>query len=98
MLLDKIKQALPSSKDGGDAVIVGLDIGPEFVKALIARVEGDNLEIIGVGRARQDVSDRHGGAIADIGGVVRNCEEALAKAEEQAGVQGKRAVIGIAGE
>ena len=98
MLLDKIKQALPSNSEPADQYIVGLDIGTEFVKALIARVEGENLEIVGVGRARQDVSDMHGGAIADIGGVVRNCEEALAKAEEQAGVQGKRAVIGIAGE
>ena len=98
MLLDKIKRALPSNSEPTDQYIVGLDIGTEFVKALIARVEGENLEIVGVGRARQDVSDMHGGAIADIGGVVRNCEEALAKAEEQAGVQGKRAVIGIAGE
>lgn len=98
MLLDKIKQAFPSSKEAGDNYIVGLDIGTEFVKALIARVDGDVLEIVGVGRARQAVSDMHSGAIADIGGVVRNCEEALAKAEEQAGVQGKRAVIGIAGE
>jgi len=98
MLLDKLKRALPSNSEPTDQHIVGLDIGTEFVKALIARVEGENLEIIGVGRSRQDVSDMHGGAIADIGGVVRNCEEALAKAEEMAGVQGKRAVIGIAGE
>lgn len=98
MLLDKIKQALPKNSEPTDQYIVGLDIGTEFVKALIARVEGENLEIIGVGRARQDISDMHSGAIADIGGVVRNCETALAQAEEQAGVQGKRAVIGIAGE
>lgn len=99
MVLDKIKQFLPSGGSGSnDQYIVGLDIGTEFVKALVAKLDGDSLEIIGVGRARQDLSDMHGGAISDIGGVVRNCEEALAKAEEQAGVQGKRAVIGIAGE
>jgi cell division protein FtsA len=40
----------------------------------------------------------HSGAIADIAGVVRNCEEALAEAEDQAGLQAKRVVIGIAGE
>ncbi len=78
--------------------IVGLDIGTEFVKALIAKVEDESLSIVGVGRARQDVSDMHSGAIADIAGVVHNCEEALAEAEEQAGLQAKRAVIGIAGE
>lgn len=78
--------------------IVALDIGTEFVKALIARVKDEELEIIGVGRARQDISDMHSGAIADISGVVRNCEQALAEAEEQAGLQAKRVVIGIAGE
>lgn len=98
MLLDKIKQSLPSNREGGDNYIVGLDIGTEFVKALIAELDGDNLTVVGVGRARQDLSDMHSGAIADIGGVVRNCEEALAQAEEMAGVQGKKAVIGIAGE
>ena len=97
MILEKLKGKLPR-KTSGDNLIVGLDIGTEFVKALIARVNGDDIEIIGVGRARQSVDDMHSGAIADIGGVVRNCEMALAAAEEQAGTQGKRAVIGIAGE
>jgi cell division protein FtsA len=78
--------------------IVGLDIGTEFVKVLIGRVNGEELEIVGVGRSRQDVSDMHSGAIADIAGVVHNCEEALAQAEDQAGLQAKKAVIGIAGE
>jgi len=81
-----------------DEYIVALDIGTEFVKALIAKLNDDELEIVGVGRARQDVSDMHSGAIADIAGVVRNCEEALAQAEEEAGLQAKHVVIGIAGE
>lgn len=98
MILNKIKDALPKRDAAVDEHIVALDIGTEFVKALIAKLEGDNLEIVGVGRARQNLSDMHSGAISDIGGVVRNCEEALAAAEEQAGVQGKRAIIGIAGE
>lgn len=98
MILDKIKHALPNREGGGDKLIVALDIGTEFVKALIARLEGDELKIIGMGRKRQDISDMHSGAIADIGAVVRNCEDALSAAEEQAGVQAKRAVIGIAGE
>ncbi len=96
--LNKLREKLPSKDTSGDDFIVGLDIGTEFVKALVARVEGDELSIIGVGRSRQDLSDMHGGAISDIGGVVKNCEAALAQAEEQAGVQGRRAVIGIAGE
>ena len=40
----------------------------------------------------------HSGAIADIAGVVQNCEDALSEAEEQAGLQAKRVIIGIAGE
>lgn len=96
MVFEKLKAV--KLKEAGADYIVGLDIGTEFVKALIAKLEGDTLEIVGVGRTRQDVSDMHGGAIADIAGVVQNCEDALADAEEQAGLQAKRAVIGIAGE
>lgn len=95
MVLDKF---IKTRKGSDDDYIVALDIGTEFVKALIAKFEGDELQIIGVGRCRQDVSDMHSGAIADIAGVVRNCEEALAQAEEKAGLQAKRVVIGIAGE
>ncbi len=97
MVLKKLK-SLKSSKANAAAHVVALDIGTEFAKALIARLNGDELEIIGAGRSRQDVSDMHSGAIADIGAVVRNCEAALAEAEEQAGVQARKAVIGIAGE
>lgn len=96
MVFDRLRGARKNDSD--DEYIVGLDIGTEFVKALIAKVSDDTLEIIGVGRARQDVSDMHSGAIADIAGVVRNCEEALSEAEDQAGLQAKKAVIGIAGE
>lgn len=78
--------------------LVGLDIGTEYVKALVAHVKGDTIEIKGVGRAHQELGDMHQGAIADIAGVVRNCEAALSEAEEQAGLQAKRCVIGIAGE
>lgn len=78
--------------------IVGLDIGTEFVKALVAKVDGDELSILGVGRAHQSLTDMQAGAIADIAGVVRNCDAALTQAEQQAGVSVRTAVIGIAGE
>lgn len=78
--------------------VVGLDIGTEFVKALIGRVREDTLEIVGVGRAHQELSDMQAGAIADIASVVANCDEALSQAERQAGVSVRTAVIGIAGE
>ena len=96
MVFEKLRNKVQSGSEND--YIVALDIGTEFVKALIARVKDEDLEIVGVGRARQDISDMHSGAIADISGVVRNCEQALAEAEEQAGLQAKRVVIGIAGE
>src|ERR1044072_1267113 len=78
--------------------IVGLDIGTEFVKALIGKVEDDHIEVVGVGRAHQDLSDMQAGAIADIASVVENCDKALNQAEQQSGVSVRTAVIGIAGE
>ena len=78
--------------------IVALDIGTEFVKALIGRVGSEGVEIIGVGRSHQSLSDMQAGAIADISSVVENCDKALAQAEDQAGVSARTAVIGIAGE
>jgi len=79
--------------------IVALDIGTEVVKALIGRVTTDgNIEVIGVGRQHQKLSDMQAGAIADIVSVVQNCDQALSQAEEQAGVSARTAVLGIAGE
>ena len=85
-------------EDLNDNHIVALDIGTEFVKALVAEIHDDEIRVIGVGRARQEVSDMHSGAIADIASVVQNCETALIEAEDQAEIQAKKAVIGIAGE
>lgn len=84
----------------GDQYLVALDIGTEFVKALIGKVstEEGTVEIIGVGRAHQKLTDMQAGAISDIAGVVENCDQALNQAEEQAGVSVRTCIIGIAGE
>ena len=95
MVFEKLRA---KTKSTNPDYLVGLDIGTEYVKALVAKVQGDQLEIVGVGRAHQELGDMHAGAIADIAGVVRNCEEALAQAEDAAGLQARRCVIGIAGE
>jgi cell division protein FtsA len=83
-----------------DQYLVALDIGTEFVKALIGKVNQDDssVEIIGVGRAHQSLTDMQAGAISDIAGVVENCDQALNQAEEQAGVSVRTCIIGIAGE
>lgn len=89
-----------SARSGGEQpkYVVALDIGTEFVKALIGKVEDDKIEVIGVGRAHQELSDMQAGAIADIASVVSNCNRALEQAEEESGVRARTAVIGIAGE
>lgn len=45
---NKVGQKAKESEQ--DQHVVALDIGTEFVKALIGRVKGDTIEIIGVGR------------------------------------------------
>lgn len=104
--LEKLKQ-LKSSAVGsvknrqsrkGDKYIVALDIGTENVKALIGRIVGDEVEIVGAGRAHQSLTDMQAGAISDIAAVTANCNKALAEAEKQAGVSARSVVIGIAGE
>ena len=97
--LNKASQAA-TKKTPSEQYVVALDIGTENVKALIARVDKDQdeLEIVGVGRAHQALTDMQAGAIADIASVVENCDKALNQAEQQAGVSVRTAVIGIAGE
>ncbi|MBB1554700.1 pilus assembly protein PilM [Candidatus Saccharibacteria bacterium] len=97
MVLERLRQ-FRQRQTQQDDYIVALDIGTEFVKALIAKMEGEEISVVGVGRKRQRLSDMHSGAIADIAAVVQNCEAALSQAEDQAGLQARRAVIGIAGE
>ena len=100
-MLNKIKNITSktkSRKKDDTQYIVALDIGTEFVKALIGKLGADQTEIIGVGRAHQSLSDMQAGAISDITSVVENCDKALAEAEKQAGLSVRSAVIGIAGE
>lgn len=81
------------------STILGLDIGTEFVKAVLARPnkKGD-LEILGVGKSRQVEGNMNAGAVADIPAVVNVCEDALVQVEEQAGERASLTVVGIAGE
>jgi len=77
---------------------LALDVGTEFVKALIFRIDDDQASIIGIGRQRQRLSDMQGGRVTDISGVIANCEKALDQSAEEAGVAPTQCVVGIAGE
>jgi cell division protein FtsA len=106
MVISKLKQMARSAKtslseraEEQQSHLVALDIGTEYVKALIGRIKDDNaIEIVGVGRKRQGLSDMHSGAISDIAAVVANCDAALSEAEGQAGTSARRGIVGIAGE
>lgn len=92
-------QAQESSSSKKDDTILALDIGTAYVKAVIARQnKSGGLDIIGVGRARQNASNMYAGAIADIPAVVGVCERALSQAERMSGTTSKLTVVGIAGE
>lgn len=81
------------------STILGLDIGTEYVKAILAKpTKKGNLEILGVGKAKQTEGNMIAGAVADIPAVVSVCEEALVDVEEQAGERANQTVVGIAGE
>lgn len=97
-LKNVVAQRAKGGSDESGQYLVALDIGTEFVKALIAQTNGEELEIIGVGRTRQALADMQAGAIANIASVVKNCDKALNEAEQQAGVSVRTVVIGIAGE
>ena len=92
---DKKKSKRPKDPDD---YLLALDIGTEFVKALIAKKSKSGIHIVGVGKAHEAPTNIFAGAIADIQGVAKTCEEALYKAEKMAGVRANEVVIGIAGE
>lgn len=94
----KVVSKIRKPRGNQEQYLVALDIGTEFVKALTGRVNGNQVEIIGVGRQRQRLTDMQSGAVTDIAGVVDNCDAALKQAEEMAGVVAKDTVMGIAGE
>jgi cell division protein FtsA len=81
-----------------DRYAIALDIGTEFVKALIFRVEPRRGIVVGVGRQRQRLQDMHGGGVTDIHGVIANARRALEEAAEMAGLLPEQVIIGIAGE
>jgi cell division protein FtsA len=98
LLKEKVAKKKSDAPESKAQHLVGLDIGTEFVKAVIARINGDQLTVVGTGRVRQHLADMQAGAIADITAVVANCEQALSQAESASGISARSAVIGIAGE
>lgn len=103
MVLQKIKEMVQEQAASARAIeqdhpIVSVDVGTEYVKAVVASYSQDEITVLGVGRKRQDLQAMHAGAVADIESVVEACEQALAKAEKMAGKVAQSCVMGLAGE
>ncbi|MGH2343613.1 MAG: cell division FtsA domain-containing protein [Chloroflexota bacterium] len=75
-----------------------LDIGTEYAKALVFSIDGEVCRVLGSGRHPQSRTAMQDGLITDIEAVVQNCHAALSRAEQAAGVIGKQAIVGLAGE
>lgn len=75
-----------------------LDIGTEFVKALVCEVEGKEVKVSGAGRQRQNKGEMESGVIIDIAGVISNCNLAIKQAEKMSGLAPPRLILGVAGE
>jgi cell division protein FtsA len=81
------------------AACTALDVGTEFVKALVFDIDANGLGTVrGAGRKRQGLAHMQSGTVTDINAVVNNCSVALQEAEEMAGFRPTQCVIGIAGE
>lgn len=84
------------AKSKKDYLLV-LDIGTEFVKALIFKIHGNEGLVVGVGRQRQTLNQMWAGAVADIDGVALTCQRAIEQAVQMARLKPTKAIIGIAG-
>ncbi|KKP69280.1 hypothetical protein A2X44_02730 [candidate division CPR3 bacterium GWF2_35_18] len=81
-----------------DKAYLALDIGSEFVKAVVFNVKEGKVNVLGYGKHRQDSTSMHEGLIKDLTQVTENCELAITQAALQAGIRPAEAVVGIAGE
>jgi len=87
--------------------LLALDIGTEFVKALILEINKNFLvddsikeqgAVIGVGREKQLANNMRAGAVANIDGVSFTCRRAIEQAVQMSRIRPNKVIIGIAGE
>ncbi|TMC32256.1 MAG: cell division protein FtsA [Chloroflexi bacterium] len=96
----KIKDRIKRLRRGSDYenYYTALDIGTEYIKALIVKREGRNGVVLGASRQRQEFADMEGGVPANIQGIIDSCDRAMSQAEDMCDTIPGQAVIGIAGE
>jgi cell division protein FtsA len=96
----KIKDRIKRLRRGADYenYYTALDIGTEYIKALVVKREGRNGIVLGASRQRQAFTDMQSGVPTDIQGIIENCDRAMSQAEDMCDTIPGQAVIGIAGE
>ena len=96
----KIKDRIKRLRRGADYenYYTALDIGTEYIKALVVKREGRNGVVLGASRQRQEFADMQGGVPSDIQGIIDSCDKAMSQAEDMCDTIPGQAVIGIAGE
>ena len=96
----RIKDRIKRLRRGADYenYYTALDIGTEYIKALVVKREGKNGVVLGASRQRQDIADMQGGVPSNIQGIIDSCDRAMSQAEDMCDTIPGQAVIGIAGE
>lgn len=98
--LNTMPFSLFSKKQKGHEVIyLSLDIGTEFVKAIIFSIDNNQVNVKGVSKVRQPISAVKSGQVTNIKNVVDTSKSAIEKAME--GIQSfapQDVIMGIAGE
>ena len=96
----KIKDRIKRLRRGADYenYYTALDIGTEYIKALVVKREGRNGVVLGASRQRQELADMQAGVPSDIQGIIDSCDKAMSQAEDMCDTIPGQAVIGIAGE
>src|SRR5438309_9988216 len=96
----KFKDRIKRLRRGADYenYYTALDIGTEYIKALVVKREGRNGMVLGASRQRQEYADMQAGVPSDIQGIIDSCDRAMSQAEDMCDTIPGQAVIGIAGE
>lgn len=88
-------------KKSNKGFYLALDIGTEFVKSLVYKIDKDSSKgvVYGVGKAKQKMGNMTSGAVSDIEGVIKTCRKSITLACHEAGIKTiNDTIIGIAGE
>jgi cell division protein FtsA len=99
IILTLLKDVFTEQEESNHRYRLVLDIGTEYVKALIVRFNNRRIcEVVGYGKVKQDEINMKGGAISNIEEVVKKCHQAIDQALEMTEVHPEEIVMGIAGE